>query len=154
MICLVHRAWTRRPLLSNPKTPLQRSSTHRLFQMGTFGSMASLTLIRDKRNSATIYQRNNKRLGSNQVDKLLYPTSPTAQDRWGSTGQHLTQGFQDSRPCPQPPNLSTMTEGLLLSLTQGLRKRLNMQRIKITVDFFFHSFREVYSAPALPKALI
>lgn len=55
---------------------------------------------------------------------------------WGSRGQCLTQGFQDSRTrtLSHTSDIEQWGEVFLSSSTQGLRKRLNMQR-KTNLEF-------------------
>lgn len=122
------RALAQKRPRTNPKKPARSSFTQRLFQTGTLLGCwrAAQTRSRDTLTTArTLQSSRRRRRGSPPADKPLYPTSPAAQECWDSTGQFLTRGFQESRP---PLCASMLTEGLLSSLTQGLRKRLNMQR--------------------------
>lgn len=136
----------KRPL-TNPKNPPRPSSTQRLFQRGTLQDRWRATRPRSRDTDWTLssYDSNSRR-GSPRAGKLLYPMSPAAQECWDSTGQFLTRGFQESRPLF--PLHASDAKGLLSSLTQGLRKRLNMQKEKQTEDFLPFLLGKL--SPALP----
>lgn len=113
--CSVSTKWLTTPTLSlrvpaqkrprtHPKNPPRSSSTQRLFRRETLRACWRATRPPSRAADRTLSScDSNSRRGSPRAGRLLYPTSPAAQECWDSTGQFLTRGFQESRPPPSPP---------------------------------------------------